>query len=155
MKRNIKGNKGRNKNVKEVRQNCPTEKRKDADKIAQQIQRGFEIAKKWMSTDKNIKLKHASERELPQPSNISIDYHDDSDGCYYCDTQLIIINPTICLNASKIYGIELIEYIARVINHEFLHHILHIDHGREATRGLDIIIGYSSDMEKWKEVWMW
>ncbi len=59
------------------------------------------------------------------------------------------LNLKECKSCSKEYNIDFYEYVARCINHEFLHYLLHSEHDSWICTRLDTIA------RKYMEYWMW
>jgi len=77
-------------------------------------------------------------------------------GCnHYSDAQAWLeeketrLNLPNCKKYAKINNIEFIEFVARCLNHEFLHHLLDVEHNYETSRALDNIA------KELKDYWMW
>ena len=70
-----------------------------------------------------------------------------SDGEYF--EGVISLNLKKCTKFAKENKIEFSEFIARVINHEFLHYLFHTEHDEETGHNLDNIA------KKYKDYWLW
>ena len=77
-------------------------------------------------------------------------------GCdSHCDAQAwypeheIRLNLPKCQECAIKFEIEFYEYIARCLNHEFLHHLLKTEQSENVSHKLDNIA------RKYKDYWMW
>lgn len=61
----------------------------------------------------------------------------------------IRLNLLLCEQYAEECKIEFHEYIARCVNHEFLHHLLHEEQNYETSGALDNIA------ERLKDFWLW
>ena len=84
---------------------------------------------------------------------IIVDYTLADDGQYDYAVIEIRVNPTKCIEFAEDYAIEPIEYIARVLNHEVLHHVLQQEHGRVACRALDMLCSHKKQFTI--DYWLW
>ena len=72
-----------------------------------------------------------------------------SDAQAWLDERETRLNLPVCKKYAKRNNIEFIEFVARCLNHEFLHHLLNEEHGRQATWELDNIA------KRLKDFWLW
>lgn len=72
-----------------------------------------------------------------------------ADATYDMDTCEITIDTNYCKSCANKHNMSYIEYVARCINHETLHHIMQVDHSERACHALDNIA------KKNIEYWMW
>lgn len=83
--------------------------------------------------------------------SLHLESHISSDAIYHSQNTPIIM--TINLAKCKWYAeqncLDFYEYVARCINHEFLHHILNMEHSYQICCKLDNIAKQN------KEYWMW
>lgn len=72
-----------------------------------------------------------------------------SDAQYNREVQETRLNLPKCKEYAKEYGIDFLEYVARCLNHEFLHHLLYEEQDKNTSRALDNIA------KKFKDEWLW
>lgn len=65
------------------------------------------------------------------------DYNEMDLGVYNFITHTIKINPKVILKSYLKYETDFFTLLMHVINHEFLHHILLIEHGEQLSSRLD------------------
>ena len=76
-----------------------------------------------------------------------------SDAAYNYENNEIKLNIEELRDYSKKHDIEFYEYVARCLNHEFLHYIFYIEHGEDTAHALDGLC--NAKHELWMEHWLW
>lgn len=71
--------------------------------------------------------------------NISFDYTDRDLGSYYYTTILITVNPSNINREHDDYNTDFYTLLMHVVNHEFLHFLLHFEHDIDTSDKLDNI----------------
>ena len=72
-----------------------------------------------------------------------------SDAQAWIEEREIRLNLPNCKRFAKRNNIEFIEFVARCLNHEFLHHLFDVEHDYVTSHALDNIA------KKNKDVWLW
>ena len=72
-----------------------------------------------------------------------------SDAQAFYDEKETRLNLPLCKIFAEGNGIEFYEFVARCLNHEFLHHLLYIEQDYDTSGALDNIA------KKFKDFWLW
>jgi len=79
-----------------------------------------------------------------------VDYGENDLGSYDMDKAEISVNLTNIKKACDDYYADFYTMLLHVINHEFLHHVLHIEHGKHTTTDFDNL---THDKQTDKNIW--
>ena len=83
-----------------------------------------------------------------------VDYNESDLGAYDTDTAEVTVNLTNIEEVCDDYNADFYTMLMHVINHEVLHHVLYIEHGKQTTYDLDNLThGNQVDSNIW-EYWL-
>jgi len=72
-----------------------------------------------------------------------------SDAQAWLDERETRLNLPVCKKFAERNGIEFHEFVARCVNHEFLHHLFDVEHDYTTSHALDNIA------KRLKDYWLW
>ena len=104
----------------------------------------------WLTRDKICcHVKIVNHGHYRQPAKTCLDLTHHSDANYNPSTEVVAIDLNLCKQGAKTYKIDFYEYVARCLNHEYIHHLINIIDGDDTTRAFDKIA------KKYIDYWMW
>ena len=75
-------------------------------------------------------------------------------GGYYFNESEIRLNLKQISDCCNDYNTDFYTLLLHVINHEFLHHVLFVEHGVETTKNLDNLTHYNQTDDNIWEYWL-
>lgn len=91
---------------------------------------------------------------MEKQCKFSIDYDEGDFGAYHWNKYEVTINPTNIKNDFDTYETDFYTLLLHVINHEFLHHIIYVEHGKHVSLALDSITHGKQRNEKIWDYWL-